>query len=105
MFIIILYNPFKKSDHSPSKTISKKLDQKYGFKDLQFGMTYQQLRKIVGPVKVEDRKKIDQKIVYIENTTLNKIGVFNIGRISCQFFQNKLYITVLALCRTKNWES
>ena len=92
--IIILSIAFLGYSHQKNNhtiTISKHLEEQYGFEKLRFGISSEKLTTIVKPTDYSEYKNISQKILTLVDTSLNKLGTYPLDTLKCYFFKDRLY--------------
>jgi hypothetical protein len=67
--------------------ISKQLDETYGFNNLKFGMSPQQIKELIGLATFEQDKNTFFKSITFTDTVLNKIGSYSLDSVSCIFLR------------------
>ena len=82
---------FSFSENKDFIVISKQLDENCGFNKLEFGMSPQQIREIIGLDNFEQHENEVFKSITFTNTMLNKVGSYSVDSVSCSFLKDRLY--------------
>jgi hypothetical protein len=90
VILFVAFN-FSFSKNKNFIVISKQLDANYGFNNLKFGMSPQQLREIIKIDTFEQHENEVFKSITFTGTVLNKIGSYSVDSVSCSFLKDRLY--------------
>jgi curved DNA-binding protein CbpA len=101
VFLFIAFN-FSFSESKNFIVISKQLDEKYGFKNLKFGMSPQQIKEIIGLATFEQHENAFFKSITFTGTILNKIGSYSLDSVSCSFLKDRLYRIDISFSKNQN---
>jgi curved DNA-binding protein CbpA len=101
VFLFIAFN-FSFSESKNFIVISKQLDEKYGFKNLKFGMSPQQIKEIIGLATFEQHENAFFKSITFTGTILNQIGSYSLDSVSCSFLKDRLYRIDISFSKNQN---
>jgi hypothetical protein len=101
VFLFIAFN-FSFSESKNFIVISKQLDEKYGFKNLKFGMSPQQIKEIIGLATFKQHENEFFKSITFTGTILNKIGSYSLDSVSCSFLKDRLYRIDISFSKNQN---
>jgi curved DNA-binding protein CbpA len=101
VFLFVAFN-FSFSESKDFIVISKQLDQKYGFKNLKFGMSPQQIKQIIGLATFEQHEDAFFKSITFTGTILNKVGNYSLDSVSCSFLKDRLYRIDISFSKNQN---
>jgi curved DNA-binding protein CbpA len=90
VLLFIAFN-FAFSKNENFIVISKQLDEKYGFNNLKFGMSPQQIKELIGLATFEQDENTFFKSITFTGTILNQIGHYSLDSVSCFFLKDRLY--------------
>jgi hypothetical protein len=101
VFLFIAFN-FSFSESKNFIVISKQLDEKYGFKNLKFGMSPQQIKEIIGLATFEQHENAFFKSITFTGTILDQIGSYSLDSVSCSFLKDRLYRIDISFSKNQN---
>ena len=101
VLLFIAFN-FSFSESKNFIVISKQLDEKYGFKNLKFGMSPQQIKEIIGLATFEQHENALFKSITFTGTILNQIGSYSLDSVSCSFLKDRLYRIDISFSKNQN---
>jgi len=101
VLLFVAFN-FSFSESKNFIVISKQLDQKYGFKNLKFGMSSQQIKEIIGLTTFEQHEDSFLKSLTFTGTILNKVGNYSLDSVSCSFLKDRLYRIDISFSKNQN---
>ena len=100
--ILFIAFSFSFSENKNFIVISKQLDEKYGFINLKFGMSPQQIKEIIGPATFKQHEDAFFKSITFTGTILNKIGSYSLDSVSCSFLKDRLYRIDISFSKNQN---
>jgi curved DNA-binding protein CbpA len=89
--ILLVAFSFSYSKNKKFVVISNQLDEQYGFNNVKFGMSPQQVREIIEPVNFKQHEDGFFKSITFTGTKLNKMGSYSLDSVSCSFLKDRLY--------------
>jgi curved DNA-binding protein CbpA len=101
VFLFVAFN-FSFSESKDFIVISKQLDQRYGFKNLKFGMSPQQIKEIIGLATFEQHEDAFFKSITFTGTILNKVGNYSLDSVRCSFLKDRLYRIDISFSKNQN---
>jgi curved DNA-binding protein CbpA len=101
ILLFIAFN-FSFSENKSFIVISKQLDEKYGFNNLKFAMSPQQIKEIIGPATFKQHENAFFKSVTFTGTIFNKIGSYSLDSVSCSFLKDRLYRIDISFSKNQN---
>jgi len=100
--ILLVAFSFSYSKNKNFIVISNQLDEQYGFNNVKFGMSPQQVKEIIEPVNCKQHEDGFFKSIIFTDTKLNKIGSYSLDSVSCSFLKNRLYRIDISFSKNQN---
>ena len=100
--ILLIGLSFSFSKNESFITISKGLDEKYGFNNLKFGMSLQQIKQTIGEVPFKQEGDQLLKSITFIGTKFNKVGGYPLDSLRCFFVKDTLYRIDLSFSQKQN---
>ena len=101
VLLFIVFN-FSFSKNENLIVISKQLDEAYGFNNLKFGMSPQQIKELIGLATFEQDENTFFKSITFTGTILNKIGSYSLDSVRCSFLKDRLYRIDIYFSKNQN---